>query len=76
LKLEVPHSVILPDGSAAEVKRVSAKVIDGQLAQILYTVERESGAWTDVASDQVDLQDSEDNGDALPLPRKQLSDRS
>jgi len=73
LKLEVPHSVILPDGSAAEVKGVSAKVIEGQLAQIAYTVEKESGAWTDVASEEVHPQDPGDNGDALPLPDKRLS---
>ena len=73
MKLEVPYSVILPDGSAADVKRVSAKVIGGELAQIVYTVEKESGAWADVASEDVHPQDPEDNGGALPLHDKRLS---
>ena len=60
MKLEVPHSVILPDGSVAEVKGVFAKVIEGQLAQIVYTVERESGAWMDVESEEANLQDAGD----------------
>jgi hypothetical protein len=54
LKLEVPHSVILADGTTAEVKSVAAKVIEGQLAQIVYTVEKESGAWSEIAIEAVD----------------------
>ena len=47
--LEIPHSVILPDGTTAQVKAVAANVVDGQLAQIVYTVEKESGAWAEYA---------------------------
>jgi hypothetical protein len=56
LNLEIPHSVVLPDGTTAQVKGVAAKVIDGQLAQIVYTVEKDSGAWADVLSEAVQLQ--------------------
>ena len=51
--LEVPDSVVLPDGTAAEVKGIAAKVIDGKLEQIVYTVERASGAWMDVTSEEI-----------------------
>ena len=56
MNLEIPHSVVLPDGTTAQVKGVAAKVIDGQLAQIVYTVEKDSGAWADVLSEEVQLQ--------------------
>lgn len=55
LKLEVPNSVILADGTTAEVKGATAMVIDGQLSRIVYTVEKQSGAWMDVASEEVYL---------------------
>ena len=61
LKLEVPHAVILPDRTTAEVKGVAAMVIDGQLAQIVYTVEKETGAWTEVAAEEIRHQDSRDS---------------
>jgi hypothetical protein len=67
LKLEVPLSVILPDGTNADVKGVAAKVIDGQLAQIVYTVEKETGAWTDVAAEAIHPQDSRANEIAPPV---------
>jgi hypothetical protein len=53
LTLEIPQSVVLPDGTTAIVRGVSAKVVDGTIDQIIYTVEKESGAWTDVASEQI-----------------------
>ena len=53
MKLEIPRSVVLPDGTTAEVKGVAAKVIAGQLTQIVYTVEKESGAWSDVCIEEV-----------------------
>ena len=66
MKLEVPHAVILPDGTTAEVKGVAAKVIDGHLAQIVYTVEKETGAWTEVATEEINPQDSGDGDIARP----------
>jgi len=59
LTLEVPQSLVLPDGTAALVRGVTAKVIDGQLQEIVYTVEKESGAWTDIAGDPVRTQPAE-----------------
>jgi hypothetical protein len=56
LTLEVPQSFVLPDGTAALVRGVTAKVVDGQLQEIVYTVEKESGAWTDIAADGVHIQ--------------------
>ena len=53
MKLEIPQSVVLPDGTTAVVRAVAANVIDGRLDQIVYTVEKESGAWMEIASDQV-----------------------
>ena len=51
LKLEIPQSIVLPDGTSALVRGVTAKVIDGHLDQIVYTVEKESGAWLEVAGE-------------------------
>ena len=59
MKLEVPNSVILADGTTAEVKGVTATVIDGQLSRTVYTVEKQSGAWMDVASEEVYLRNPE-----------------
>jgi hypothetical protein len=56
LTLEIPQSLVLPDGTTAQVKGVAAKIVDGQLAQIVYTVEKASGAWTDVSSDEMNSQ--------------------
>ena len=53
MTLEVPAWVTLPDGTTAGVKAVAARVIDGRLTQIVYTIERESGAWAEVPSDEV-----------------------
>ena len=53
MRLEVPDSVILPDGTTVQVKGITAKVIDGMLEQIVYTVEKASGAWTDVTHEEV-----------------------
>ena len=50
LTLEIPQTVVLQDGTTAIVRRVAANVIDGVVEEIVYTVEKESGAWTDVAS--------------------------
>ena len=56
MTLEIPDSVILSDGTKAQVKRVEAKVIDGQLAQIVYTVEKENGAWAEIPSEEAQPQ--------------------
>ncbi len=48
MHLEVPTSVILPDGTTAAVKAVAASVVDGRLEQIVYTVEKANGAWAEV----------------------------
>jgi hypothetical protein len=53
LTLEIPDSLTLLDGTTAEVKAVAARMIDGRLAQIVYTVERKSGAWMDVGAEEV-----------------------
>ena len=53
MNLEIPHSVILADGTTAQVKGIAANVVDGHLGQIVYTVEKASGAWTDIASEEV-----------------------
>jgi hypothetical protein len=50
---EIPDVVTLSDGSTAEVKAVAADIVDGQLTRITYKVERASGAWTDVACEDV-----------------------
>ena len=51
--LEIPDSVTLADGSLARVRRVCVNVLDGRLSETVYTVERESGAWTDVSREDV-----------------------
>ena len=53
MKLDIPQSVVMADGTTALVKGVAARVIDGTLDQIVYTVEKENGAWTDVSVEQV-----------------------
>jgi hypothetical protein len=67
LILEVPDSLVFPDGTSAQVKGIAAKVIDGKLEQIVYTVERASGAWTDITSEEVAGADA---GDADPTDRQ------
>jgi len=44
---------MLSDGTTAQVKGVAAKVIDGQLSEIMYTVEKASGAWAEMAREEV-----------------------
>ena len=53
MTLEVPETVTLSDGSTAEVKAVTAGLIDGQIGRVVYTVERRSGAWMDVPEAEV-----------------------
>jgi hypothetical protein len=55
LVLEIPELVILIDGTTAEVKAVAANVVAGQFDQVVYTVEKTSGAWSDVAKAEVRL---------------------
>ena len=43
----------MADGTTAQVKAVTANVIDGRLAQVVYTVEKDNGAWTDVPGEDV-----------------------
>ena len=56
LQLEIPESLVLPDGTTAMVKGVAAKVIDGRLDQIVYTVEKDSGAWAEVTEEELHVQ--------------------
>jgi hypothetical protein len=58
LTLEVPDSLILTDGSSARVVRIIANVIDAKLVDVVYTVEKDSGAWSDVSRDEVRNEDS------------------
>ena len=51
MTLEIPDTLTLPDGTTARVRTVTATVTDGHLDQVVYTVERESGAWLDVTAD-------------------------
>jgi hypothetical protein len=48
LTLAIPELVILPDGNTAHVKAVTAKVVAGQLEQVVFIVEKQGGAWTEV----------------------------
>jgi hypothetical protein len=51
LTLEIPDHLTLPDGTTAQVRSVTATVSDGHVEQVVYTVEKESGAWLEVAAD-------------------------
>ena len=51
LTLEIPNELILPDGTTARVRTVTATVTDGHVDQVVYTVEKASGAWLDVIAD-------------------------
>jgi hypothetical protein len=53
LTLEIPELVTLADGTTAQVKGVAANVVAGQLEQIVFTVEKHSGAWTEVSGPDV-----------------------
>ena len=54
MTLEIPDSLTLPDGTTAQVRTVTATVTDGHVDQVVYTVEKESGAWLDVAADAME----------------------
>jgi hypothetical protein len=47
--LEIYGLVIQGDGTTAEVKGVAATVVIGRLGHVVYTVEKNSGAWSDLA---------------------------
>jgi hypothetical protein len=70
LTLEIPQSVVLLDGTTAVVRGVAAQVIDGTLQQIVYTVEKQSGAWTDVAGGEVHTPDPQVRDEASAASRK------
>ena len=53
MTLEIPQSILLPDGTSGLVRGVTAKISDGRVDQIVYTVEKASGAWMDLASDAI-----------------------
>jgi hypothetical protein len=53
MTLEIPESITLSDGTSAIVRGINAKVIDGKLNQIVYTVEKASGAWTDIPAEEL-----------------------
>ena len=58
MTLEVPDFVTLTDGSSVRVVRVVANVVHATLLDVVYTVEKDSGAWSDVSRDDVRQQDS------------------
>ena len=49
MTLEIPERVVMSDGATVDVKGVAALVVDGRLDQVVYTIERSSGAWANVA---------------------------
>lgn len=51
MTLEIPDQLTLADGTSARVRTVTATVTDGRIDQVIYTVEKASGAWLDVAAD-------------------------
>ena len=53
MTLDVPNFLTLSDGTTAKVKGVAAAVVDGRLARIVYTLEKASGAWAEVAAEDV-----------------------
>ena len=53
MTLEIPERVVLGDGTTVDVKGVAARIIDGRVDQVVYTVEKGSGAWDDVAGAEV-----------------------
>ena len=56
MQLDIPQSVVLADGTTALVKAVAAQVTDGALHQIVYTVEKENGAWAEVSSQELHIE--------------------
>ena len=55
MTLEIPELVTLADGTTAEVKGVAANVVGDQLEQVVLTVEKPSGAWTQVSGQTLHL---------------------
>ena len=53
MTLEIPSSVQLPDGTSAVVRGIAAKVIEGRVDEVVYTVEKESGAWTEISAEEL-----------------------
>jgi hypothetical protein len=53
MTLDIPASVVLSDGSSAQVKRVSATLINAELAEVVYTVEKVNGSWAELRGDEV-----------------------
>jgi len=53
MTLEIPSSVQLPDGTSAVVRGIAAKVIEGRVEEVVYTVEKESGAWTEISAEEL-----------------------
>ena len=53
LTLDIPDHLTLPDGATARVRTVTATVTDGRVDRVVYTVEKASGAWLDVAADAI-----------------------
>ena len=51
MTLELPEHLTLADGTTAQVRSVTATLTDGRVDQVVYTVEKESGAWLDVTAD-------------------------
>jgi hypothetical protein len=51
MTLEIPDHLTLADGTTARVRTVTATVTDGHVDQVVYTVEKASGAWLDVTAD-------------------------
>jgi hypothetical protein len=62
LTLQIPDYLTLADGTTARVRAVIATVTDGLVHQVVYTVEKDSGAWLDVVAD-----------DANPTPAAQTT---
>ena len=58
MTLDVPEVVTLADGTTVRVKAVAANVIEGQLSQVVYTVEKETGAWAEVTREEVQMKES------------------
>jgi len=50
---------VLADGSVAQVKRVSARVENGHVTDIVYDVETMSGAWAEARPADVRAEDAD-----------------
>ena len=53
MNFDIPERVVFDDGTTAEVKAITAKVFQGRIAHVMYTVEKSSGAWIEVDSRDV-----------------------